>query len=930
MTTPASLPEPFLPLESPHAILEVVGGKGANLARLARAGFNVPKGFLIPTESYRTFVTEHDLDAGIRSALDDLDFNDPNALEAASQRIRTQFGLAPVSKALHDALFIAYGWISAPPVAVRSSATAEDLPDMSFAGQQDTFLNVIGADALTDAVISCWSSLWTARAMGYRARNEIPHEDVSISVVVQEMVEADISGVMFTSNPLSGKRDEIVIDATFGLGEALVSGQVEPDNYIVSVTASKAQQSTAAQKEIASAIKLPRNDSYEIKFKTLGAKATVIRSQTNGGTTTETTDQAEVQALPDEIILKLAKVGQKIAEEYEFPQDIEWAYAKEILYILQSRPITSLFPLPENLPAKPLKLLFGFHSVQGILEPLTPLGAQTMQYVLSGGALVFGKDLTHKTQNFLHKAGERLWIDLTSIVQHPIGQKNYAKAISAIDPAVGQIIGKLLADGEFLRQRQRPTLKGIFNLLKFVVPFWGRVIRYWRHPEDGAKRFFEIMDAKISETETRAKLTGDLWDDFRNHITLWHEARLIFPNTVVPQGVSAIVASMAPFFGILQRFSKAIGEPQLYLEISRGLPNNVTTEMDLHLWETAQTIGADPESLQLFAETDALQIATAYKKKTLPEIAQQAVARFMSRYGMRGLGEIDLGRPRWRDEPFHILQTIQSYLEITDPALAPDLVFKKGAEVAELAAKKLERKVRKLNGGKLKARLVRWAVSRYRPLAGLREAPKFFAIQMMDVIHKGFLESGKALLAKNLLERDNDLFFLKIEELEAIASQEEISKEIRKKIMQRREARARELRRKMLPRVLLSDGRAFFEGVQTTVDDSTDIVGDPVSPGMIEGRVRVVLNPHETQLKVGEILVCPGTDPAWTPLFLAAGGLVMEVGGLMTHGSVVAREYGIPAVVGVHEATTRLKTGMLVKIDGSNGAVEILEESDEL
>ncbi len=930
MTTPASLPEPFLPLESPHATLEVVGGKGANLARLARAGFNVPKGFLIPTESYRIFVAEHDLDAGIRSALDNLDFNDPNALETASQRIRTQFGLAPVSKALHDALFIAYGWIGAPPVAVRSSATAEDLPDMSFAGQQDTFLNVIGADALTKAVISCWSSLWTARAIGYRARNEIPHEDVSISVVVQEMVEAEVSGVMFTANPLSGKRNEIVIDATFGLGEALVSGQVEPDNYIVSLRRSVATEAISlTNEEIATPPTAARNDSYEIKSKTLGAKATVIRSQTNGGTTTETTDQAEIQALPDEVILELAEIGQKIAEEYEFPQDIEWAYAKEILYILQSRPITSLFPLPEKLPAKPLKSLFGFHVVQGILEPLTPLGLQTMQHVLSGGALVFGNDLTYETQNAFHPAAERLWLDITSIIKHPIGHKIYPNVITAIDPAVGQIFENLIKEPDFAPVHQPPKLRTIANLLKFAIPFWGRIFRYWSDPENGAKYFFSTTDKIIEKAVLRGQPTDNIWTDLKTSITLWHEARYIFPETAVPIGVSAVVASMVPFFGILQRFSKAVGEPQLYLEIARGLPNNVTTEMDLNLWETAQIIRADPALLQLFTETDALQLATAYKEKTLPEIAQQTVTRFISRYGMRGLGEIDLGRPRWRDEPFHILQTIQSYLEITDPALAPDFVFKKGAEVAELAAKKLERKVRKLKGGKLKARLIHWAVSRYRPLAGLREAPKFFAIQMMGIIHKGFLESGKALLAKNLLKRDDDLFFLKIEELEAIASLEEISEEVREKIVQRREARTRELRRKMLPRVLLSDGRAFFEGVQTTADGDSGIIGDPVSPGMVEGRVRVVLNPHETQLKVGEILVCPGTDPAWTPLFLAAGGLVMEVGGLMTHGSVVAREYGIPAVVGVHEATIRLKTGMLVRVDGSNGAVEILEESDE-
>ncbi len=949
MTTPAALLEPLLPLNSPNATLETAGGKGANLARLVRAGFNVPSGFLIPTEAYRQFVAEQKLDAVINDALTGLDVNNPAALEKASQTIRAQFEQAPVSKALRDTLFIAYGWLGAPPVAVRSSATAEDLPEMSFAGQQDTYLNVIGTNTLIKAVVACWSSLWTARAIGYRARNDIPQAGVSLSVVVQEMVQSDVSGVMFTANPLSGKRDEIVIDATFGLGEALVSGQVEPDNYVVIFPPSQPspfggrRQFSPRGGEMSD-----RTEGSEIKSKTIGAKATVIRSQPKGGTKTETSNPVEVkserQALPDEIILQLAELGQKIQKEYNFPQDIEWAYTQaspakrerssdpsdavvkaSTLYILQSRPITSLFPIPTNIATSPLKAMIGFHVVQGIIEPLTPLGWQTMQHVLSGGALAFGKNLTFTTQNFLHEAGGRLWIDITSIIKHPLGHKGYATAIKSIDPAVGQIFETLLNEPDFAPIHQRPKLRTIVNLVKFAIPFWGRIFRYWRNPETGADYFFNIVDQTITKAAERSQPTGDIWADFKTSIALWHEARYIFPNLAVPEGVSAVVASMVPFMGILQRFSKAVGEPQLYLEIARGLSNNVTTEMDLFLWETAQAIQADEESHLTFAETPALQLATAYQQDALPGIAQQAVAQFMSRYGMRGLGEIDLGRPRWREEPLHIIQTLQSYLTITDPDLAPDVVFRKGADTAVLAADHLENRVRLLKGGKFKSRLVRWAIRRYRALAGLREAPKFFAIQMMGIIRKGFLSNGETFVEMDMLEKADDLFFLNIQELEDIAQSESVSAELRETISVRRETRTRELRRKQLPRVLLSDGRAFFEGLRN-VENETGIFGDPVSPGVVEGIVRVVLNPHKTQLKHGEILVCPGTDPAWTPLFLAAGGLVMEVGGLMTHGSVVAREYGIPAVVGVHEATTRLKTGMHIRVDGSNGAIEILEE----
>ena len=233
MVTPEPLPKPFVALLSPQATLEQVGGKGLNLIKLARAGFPVPNAFLIPTESYREFVHENDLDSFIQDTLSKVDYSSPEDLSDASAAIRTQFGRGAISPKISSALWIAWRWLSGHPVAVRSSATAEDLPDMSFAGQQDTFLNIIGDEALREAVTRCWSSLWTARAIGYRARNNISHADVTLSVIVQNMVPSDASGVLFTANPLTGNRMETVIDASWGLGEALVGGHVEPDHYVI-------------------------------------------------------------------------------------------------------------------------------------------------------------------------------------------------------------------------------------------------------------------------------------------------------------------------------------------------------------------------------------------------------------------------------------------------------------------------------------------------------------------------------------------------------------------------------------------------------------------------------------------------------------------------------------------------------------------------
>ncbi len=953
MVTPEPLPSLFLPLSSPRVTLEAVGGKALNLSKLARAGFPVPNGFIIPTDRYHEYVEHNLLGARIAAALKGVDESHPEELAAAAEGIQAGFRAGALPPGMDSALEIAWRWLGAPPVAVRSSATAEDLPGLSFAGQQDTYLNVTGVESLCQAVVDCWASLWTARAIGYRARNGISHEGIALAVVVQKMVPALASGVMFTANPLTGKRGEVVIDATLGLGEALVSGQVEPDHYVVSLRElRRAEAISPVSQEITTP---PVAATDDILHKTLGAKATVITNAAGGGTRTEQASHAHQQAIPDEVILELARMGREIETLYGFPQDIEWAYfpgrdvvmervqpdeatssmvgkhPRKDIYILQSRPITTLYPLPENLPPEPLSTLIGLHLVQGVMEPITPLGQDTIMLLLTSGGRVLGLRHTIESQTAFYSAAERLWINVTPIIRSPLGSKLYSRAIKAIDPSVAQIFDGLTSDPRLAPQRARPSLRTLWRLARFLVPFIGRVMGVLCRPEHASQNTLRMFDAVVAETRRRVTSSGDLWADFAVRMKLFDLAARIFPEFVIPTGIPPIVAGMASFFGVLERFSHQIadrtGDPRfrtLHLEIARGLPNNVTTEMDLRLWKTAQTLRQDPAAAQAFMETPAPALASAYQAGSLPPKAQRALGTFLDQYGARGVGEIDLGRPRWSEEPTHVIQTIQSYLQITDPEQAPESVFGRGARTAAQAVDTLATAVRQLPGGGLKSRLVRVAARRYRALGGLREAPKFFAIRMMGVLRQGLLASGEDFVAAGLLEHADDLFFLHIAELREIAARREITDELRARIAERRATRAREMLRRQIPRVLLSDGTAFYEGVAAPEGESDAIVGDPVSPGVVEGVVRVVFDPHETQLQPGEILVCPGTDPAWTPLFLYAGGLVMEVGGMMTHGSVVAREYGIPAVVGVHQATTRLKTGQRVRVDGTSGRIEVL------
>ncbi|MEN8173703.1 MAG: PEP-utilizing enzyme, partial [Chloroflexota bacterium] len=709
------------------------------------------------------------------------------------------------------------------------------------------------------------------------------------------------------------KRSETVIDAAFGLGEALVGGHVEPDHYIIDSIKNK------------------------ITDKSLGGKAISIIGKVEGGITHQEINGAERQAVSDEVILQLTDIGQQIAELYEFPQDIEWSWVPGndgsgnqtpqgmgTIHILQSRPITSLFPLPDGLPMEPFRILIGFHTVQGVLEPLTPLGQDVMKSVLVNTGRLFGQSNDIKKQTGILSAAERLWINTTPLLQTKRSRKIYPKVIKAIDPGIAQAMEEIVHDPRLKTKNTMPKIGTVLRVGRFVIPFLGRVIGLLRNPHLRRQEVIQLFDDRVAESNQLLFAKGDLWENYRCHLKLLHSAENIFADTVIPRGVPPVVAGMMTFFGVLERFSKKINQPQLFLEIARGLPHNVTTEMDLALWKTAQTLREDHDSGQAFDEKTAAELADQYKTQTLSPIAQGAVGAFMARYGMRGLGEIDIGRPRWREQPEHIIQTLQSYLKITDPDKAPDAVFMRGAEDALKSAARLESAVGELSFGRLKSRLIRGAVKRYRSLAGMREAPKFFAIRMLGIIRQGLLESNRAFVDAGLLDKPDDLFFLHLHELDQIGLEETISGTFRERIHTRRTLRSREMRRVQIPRVLLSDGTAFYEGVRPTDLDLNSIVGDPVSPGLVEGVVRVIFNPHESQLLPGEILVCPGTDPAWTPLFLAAGGLVMEVGGMMTHGSVVAREYGIPAVVGVHQATTRLKTGQRVRVDGSTGVVEVL------
>ncbi|HEY3345309.1 MAG TPA: PEP/pyruvate-binding domain-containing protein, partial [Anaerolineaceae bacterium] len=568
--------------DSPGITLGNAGGKGLNLARLCRAGLPVPPGFIIPTPAYQAYLQANSLEAVIQPAITTSDAQDPDALEAASAAIRAAFARGTVPPSLAEEILQGYTSLGAGAVAVRSSATAEDLPEMSFAGQQDTYLNIQGSAALLQAVIACWGSLWTARAISYRARNRLAPADLSLAVIVQQMVPAQSSGVLFTANPLSGLRSETVIDATLGLGEALVSGQVEPDQYTV------------------------QSQSNKITHKHIGAKATQTRIDSHGGVRSEQVDSHDVQALADDRILELARLGQHVAALFGEPQDIEWAWADGKLYLLQARPITSLFPTPQGMPADPLRVLFSFGAVQGMLDPVTPFGQDFLRRIFTVGSHLFAIPVTLETQTVMFTAGERLWINITTPLRNTFGRKIIRPVLNMGDPAAVEALNAIWDDPRLQPQRRGIRFHARTQIARFLVPVLGNVLLNLISPDqrreyivNRGERVLQVVRERCAalQGDRRARLTQltQLVPDLLNQY-LPRTFRLFISGIAAGMVSLNVLSTASQHAGPGTQDGQKVGWSDLILKVAGGIPNNPTTEMDLALWQTAQLIKKDPLS----------------------------------------------------------------------------------------------------------------------------------------------------------------------------------------------------------------------------------------------------------------------------------------------------------------------------------------------
>ena len=901
------------------SMLPEVGGKAANLGELIAAGLPVPDGFCLTTGAYVQAVAPLGL-ADVHRALQDTPADDLEALAGLAARARSLITSAELPTAIAGEVLTAYRALEGVPVAVRSSATAEDLPFASFAGQQDTYLNVIDAVALLDAVRKCWASLWTDRAVAYRASRNIDPATVALAVVVQRMVDAEAAGVMFTANPVTGRRREAVIDASPGLGEAVVSGAVNPDHFVVDTA------------------------SGSILQRRLGDKRTVVRPLPAGGTESveQTAGGPDAQSQPcltDAQIRELTALGSKAEAHYGAPQDTEWALdADGKIWLTQSRPITTLYPLPEKVtlpekeqerpgPGEDLRVYLCFSLAQGLTRPLTPMGLAALRQIGSSVAAAAGFDVPDPRSGPppYVEAGQRIFIDLTAAARSTVGRRIIPRVFDVMEARSARVLRSVFDDPRLSITRRTP-----WDLFKHVLPIAARArvpeaaIRALVRPEAALKR--------LDRFTTEFNATLELPKGASPRARLDHAEGILsrlFPNlpAVLPLaglgfamlGLAGKLLGAGRLFGAGEggaREGGAAGSRNTDLQpVLRGLPNNVTTEMDLELWRVATAIKSDAESLAVLTAHPPAVLAQRFAAGDLPAAAQTGVAGFLARYGHRAVAEIDVGLPRWRDDPTHILGVLANYLRLEDPERAPDRQFSKAAAEADAQIERLVAEAR--SRGRLRAVGVRAALRRARLFAGLRELPKFQIVLALAEVRRQLAEVGAVLAEQGRLARADDIFFLDFAE----ANQALDGADMQDLVAQRKGAYYLELERRHIPRMLLSDGTEP-ETLLTAVGTAAGALsGSPASAGTVTAPARVILDPVGAHLEPGEILVAPSTDPGWTPLFLTAGGLVMEMGGPNSHGAVVAREYGIPAVVGVADATSLLRTGQEVTVDGGAGTV---------
>jgi pyruvate,water dikinase len=851
----------------------LVGGKGANLSELTTIeGILVPDGFCISTGVFKRIIEESPV-IGLLDLLSLLKPEDRSKIDKLSGKIRRVIkGIAVPEDIIEeiDRFLSFHGKKSA--YAVRSSATAEDLPAASFAGQQDTYLNIIGKDSILNHISRCWASLFTDRAVMYRIQNGFDHRKVCLSVIIQKMIFPEVAGIVFTADPVTSNRKVLSIDASFGLGEALVSGLVNADNY-------KVQNGRIIEKKIST-------------------KKLAVYSLKGGGTKKREIEPGiqNKQALTDKQILQLELIGRKIEKHFDCPQDIEWCFSDGKFYIVQSRPITTLYPIPPSADTENHVYLSVGHN-QMMTDAMKPLG---MSFFL----------LT--TPRPMASAGGRLFADITQLLASLVSRKKFIETAGA-DLLVKDALITVTKRKEFIKSS--PEINAPSPGYVDKVLSWSYLAPFENNPAIVADliRASQVSVETLKQnilTKSGEQLLDFILEDIR-------ELQRILFN---PQSWEVIKVALYASSWINKKMLSWLGEKNAADTLTQSVPNNITSEMGLELLNVADVIRQYPEVTDYLQDVKDDDFMDELIEVNGGKEALDAINNYLTKFGMRCAGEIDITKYRWSEKPSTLIPIILGNIKNFEPGEGARR-FEQGQQEALKKEQEILERLNQLPVGKRKSRETKRMISLVRNLIGYREYPKYGMISRYYVYKKALLQEAGRMVRAGVIHESEDIYYLTFEELREGVRTNKLDYQV----INKRKDEFVIFEKLTPPRVFTSDGEIIAGKYRKENLPAGALAGLAVSSGVAVGRARVIINMEDAELEEGDILVTSFTDPSWTPLFVSIKGLVTEVGGLMTHGAVIAREYGLPAIVGVEDATKLIKDGQRIRVHGTDGYVEILE-----
>ncbi len=856
--------------------LMIAGGKGANLGELSKIeGIRVPEGFCISTDAYKRVLGENPVVNRLIDQLALLRAEDRDTIGELCSELRKEIESIVIPQDIIEDITRFLSVLGGHNAyAVRSSATAEDLPTASFAGQQDTYLNIIGKESILKHISKCWASLFTERAVTYRLQNGFDNRKVHLAVVVQKMVIPQAAGIMFTADPVSSNRKILSIDAGFGLGEALVSGLVNADNYKVS--------------------------KGKIINKKISTKQLAIYALKDGGTKKQEIelDMQNRQVLTNEQILQLESIGRRIEENFGSPQDIEWCLADEAFYIVQSRPITTLYPIPEANDHEYHVYISVGHQ-QMMTDAMKPLGLSFWKLTSAGN---------------MFTAGGRPFVEVAQMLASPDMRGMLLNNMGQHDPLIKDALMTIIEQGDFVKplpedQKDRGIEKGNKVLSSEDIQ---------AQAGNDPSIVSSLIESSQSSIETlkqniQTKSGEDLFD-FILEDTLQFKKNLFNPQSM---GVIMAVANASTWLN--EKILEWVGEKNVADILSQSVQNNITSEMGLALLDVADVIRPYPEVIEYLKNTKDDNFLDELIKFEGGQATKNAIMSYLNKYGMRCSGEIDITKPRWSEMPNTLVPLILSNIKNFESNAAKKK-FEQGRHEALQKEQELLERLQLLSDGKQKVEETKRMIDLLRNLAGYREYPKYSIVNRYYIYKQALLKEAEQLVQANVINDKEDIYYLTFEELHEVVRSNKVNYEL----INKRKEEFKSYEKLTPPRVLTSDGEIVVGKYKRENLPNDAVVGLPVSTGVVEGRARVILDMKNADLEEGDILVTAFTDPSWTPLFVSIKGLVTEVGGMMTHGAVIAREYGLPAVIGVENATRLIKDGERIRVNGTEGYVEIL------